>query len=68
MELGEYVACICEGAAEKAIIDILLDNDLLIFSREKMLEVKYFDVVKEKNLNKNICEKVLMERSLLYVY
>lgn len=38
MELGEYVACICEGAAEKAIIDILLDNDLLIFSREKMLE------------------------------
>lgn len=40
MELGEYVACICEGAAEKAIIDILLDNDLLIFSREKMLEEK----------------------------
>lgn len=38
MELGEYVACICEGAAEKAIINILLDNDLLIFSREKMLE------------------------------
>lgn len=27
-----YIACICEGAAEDAIIDILLDNDKLIFS------------------------------------
>lgn len=68
MELGEYVACICEGAAEKAIIDILLDNDLLIFSREKMLEEKILRCREGKNLNKNICEKVLMERSLLYVY
>lgn len=38
MELAEYKACICEGAAEAAIIDILLDNDLLIFSRKDMLE------------------------------
>ena len=30
--------CICEGSAENAIMDILLDNDLLIFSREEMLE------------------------------
>lgn len=27
-----YIAFICEGAAEDAIIDILLDNDKLIFS------------------------------------
>lgn len=27
-----YIACICEGTAEDAIIDILLDNDKLIFS------------------------------------
>ena len=26
-----YIACICEGAVEEAIIDILLDNDKLIF-------------------------------------
>ena len=26
MELAKYKACICEGAAENAIIDILLDH------------------------------------------
>ena len=34
MELAKYKACICEGSAENAIMDILLDNDLLIFTRE----------------------------------
>lgn len=38
MELAKYKACICEGSAEEAIIDILLDNNLLIFTREEMLE------------------------------
>lgn len=38
MELSKYKACICEGAAESAIIDILADNDLLIFSRSEMLD------------------------------
>ena len=28
------IACICEGGAETAIMDILIDNDLLIFNRE----------------------------------
>lgn len=36
--LGRYVACIAEGSAETAIIDILLDADLLIFNREKLLD------------------------------
>ena len=38
MELSRYKACICEGAAESAIIDVLVDNDLLIFSRREMLD------------------------------
>lgn len=38
MKLSKYKACICEGAAESAIIDILVDNDLLIFSRSEMLD------------------------------
>lgn len=33
-----YVACIAEGAAETAIIDILVDHHLLIFEREQMLD------------------------------
>ena len=37
MELAKYKACICEGAAENAIMDILLDKELLVFSREVVL-------------------------------
>ncbi len=32
---SSLIACICEGGAETAIMDILLDNDLLIFKREQ---------------------------------
>ena len=32
------IACICEGGAETAIIDILLDNDLLVFSRSQLID------------------------------
>lgn len=35
MKLAKYVACICEGAAESAIIDILVDNELLVFNEGK---------------------------------
>ncbi len=38
MELAKYKACICEGAAETAIIDILLEHGRLIFTREEILE------------------------------
>ena len=38
MHLSKYKACICEGAAESAIIDILVDNDLLLFPRSDMLD------------------------------
>lgn len=38
MELAKIKACICEGAAEAAIIDTLLDHDLLIFQRNEMLD------------------------------
>lgn len=38
LKLSKYKACICEGSAEKAIINILLDNDLLIFKREELIE------------------------------
>jgi len=33
-----YVACICEGSAEKAIIELLLEEDKLQFDRGKMIE------------------------------
>ena len=38
MELTSLIACICEGGAEKTIMKILLDNDLLIFRWTDLLE------------------------------
>lgn len=40
MELARYKAVLCEGAAEEAIINILLDDHRLIFEREELLEEK----------------------------
>ncbi|MDO5563072.1 MAG: hypothetical protein Q4F74_05605 [Synergistaceae bacterium] len=36
--LGRYVACICEGAAEQAVIELLLDGEKLIFPRTRLLD------------------------------
>lgn len=38
MEFSKYIACICEGTAEQVIINILLDNNKLIFDRKNLLE------------------------------
>ena len=41
LELSKYIACICEGGAEKAVMDILLENKLLIFSKENLIEGRF---------------------------
>ena len=38
MKLAKFKACICEGAAERAIMDILLENELLIFSKSELID------------------------------
>lgn len=69
MELAGYKACICEGSAENAIIDILLDHDLLIFSREEMLEEEVIRCrdgkrFEEKYLRKGFTDKISVIRIL----
>ena len=49
MKLAKYKACIREGSAESAIIDILVDNNLLIFTREEMLDEKVIRCRSAKN-------------------
>ena len=36
--MTKYIACICEGGAETAIMNMLLDQNKLIFSRDELLE------------------------------
>ena len=69
MELGGYIACICEGSAENAVMDILLDHDLLIFNREEMLEeevIRCRDGKKfeEKYLRKGFADRISVIRIL----
>lgn len=69
MELARYKACICEGSAEHAIMDILLDHGLLIFDREEMLEESVIRCregkkFEEKYLRKGFKEKISVIRIL----
>lgn len=59
MKLAKYKACICEGSAEEAIIDILVDNDLLIFNREEMLEERVIRCRSAKRFEERYLRKCL---------
>lgn len=69
MELSKYVACICEGAAEQAIMELLLNDNRLIFTYDDMLEgevlrcrsAKSFE---EQHLRKGFTEKITVLRIL----
>ena len=69
IQLAPYKACICEGSAETAIIDVLLDNDLLIFSRTEMIEEKVIrcrsgKIFEERYLRKGYTDKISIIRIL----
>ena len=57
MELSGYKACICEGSAENAIMDTLLDNNLLVFSREEMIEEEIIRCRKGKEFEEKYLRK-----------
>lgn len=64
-----YVACIAEGGAETAIIDILLDHHLLIFDWEEMLDEQVLrcrsaSMFESKYLRKGFRGKITVYRIL----
>jgi len=46
---NDLVACICEGPTEEWILDILLRENKLFFSRENLLDDKIFTGSKYRN-------------------
>ena len=69
MELTKYVACICEGAAEKTVIELLLDNDKLIFTYDDLLEGELLrcrgaQAFEKQHLRKGFTDKITVLRIL----
>ncbi len=63
------IACICEGTAEQAIIDILLENEKLIFSKndlldERVIRTRNAKKFEDKYLGKAFSEKITIYRIL----
>lgn len=69
MELSKYIACICEGAAKQAVIELLLDSNKLIFRYDDMLENEVIrcrsaQKFEERYLRKGFTEKITILRIL----
>uniref|UniRef100_UPI0040489AF6 hypothetical protein n=1 Tax=Aliarcobacter sp. TaxID=2321116 RepID=UPI0040489AF6 len=69
MNLDGYVACICEGSAEQAIMELLLDDDKLIFTRVQLLEEEIIrqrsgEKFETRYLRKGFTEKITVLRIL----
>lgn len=67
--MAKYIACICEGGAERAILDLLMDNHKLIFEREDLIEEEVLKCrrgkdFEEKYLKKGFTEKITIYRVL----
>mgnify|MGYP003516015943 FL=1 len=67
--MGRYVACICEGGAERAILDLLLDNHKLIFERKELIEEEVLRCrsgkeFEERYLRKGFTDKITIYRIL----
>lgn len=64
--MRNYIACICEGSAEKAILDLLLDNNKLIFERGDLLEEEVLNCRKGKDFETKYLRKGFTNKILIY--
>lgn len=64
--MGKYIACICEGGAERAILDLLLDNHQLIFEREDLIEEEVLRCRKGREFEERYLRKGFEEKITIY--
>lgn len=60
------IACLCEGAFEEAIMELLLENDCLIFSREALLEEEILRCRSAKNFQRDYLNKATARKIKVY--
>lgn len=66
MKKPDLVACLCEGSREQAIMEILLDNNRLIFEREQLLEEEILRCRSAKNFERDYLNKTTNEMITVY--
>jgi len=59
--MSDIVACICEGSAEKAIMDILYENSMLIFNENDVID-KTQPILGSYYRNPKVFENTLLDR------
>ena len=69
MDKKIYYACICEGASERVIINMLLDKDRLLFKRDELIDKEVLkcrnaEVFENKYLGKSIKGEIIVYRIL----
>ncbi len=62
MDLNRYIACICEGSAERAIMELLLDDNKLKFTSEDLLEEEIIRHRSAKEFEKRYLRKGFSEQ------
>ncbi|WP_121628249.1 hypothetical protein [Poseidonibacter antarcticus] len=62
MNLDGYIACICEGNAEQAIMELLLDSNKLIFNNDQLLENEIIRCRAAKEFEKRYLRKGFSEK------
>lgn len=53
----DYIICSCEGASEETIMNILIDNNKLIFSRENLVDNKLFRYRKASEIEEKLLRR-----------
>lgn len=64
--MAKYVACICEGSAEQAVLDLLIDHHKLIFEREELLEEQMLQCRRGKEFENRYLKKGFSEKITVY--
>lgn len=66
MRSPDLIACLCEGSMEQAIMEILLENNRLIFEREQLLEEEILRCRSAKNFERDYLNKTTNEMITVY--
>lgn len=64
--MAKYIACICEGGAERVILNLLLDHNRLIFTRDDLLEGEILKSRKAKDFEDRYLKKGFSGKIVVY--